>query len=91
MSNSVDSDETANNEPFYLDLRCLQKPILPPVACDVIYKSLIRCPKGKFANRVYAKSGDLNQLAKQFSAKRLFLYSIEANDSASGPLRKLAY
>ena len=27
MSNSVDPDETALNEPSYLDLRCLQNPI----------------------------------------------------------------
>ena len=28
MSNSVDPDETAQNEPSHLDLRCLQKPII---------------------------------------------------------------
>ena len=28
MSNSVDPDETAHNEPSHLDLRCLQKPII---------------------------------------------------------------
>ena len=28
MSNSVDSDETAHNEPSHLDLCCLQKPII---------------------------------------------------------------
>ena len=27
MSNSVDPDETAHNEPSHLNLRCLQKPI----------------------------------------------------------------
>ena len=32
MSNSVDPDETA--EPSHLDLRCLQKPILSPMAED---------------------------------------------------------
>ena len=28
MSNSVDPDETAHDEPSHLDLRCLQKPII---------------------------------------------------------------
>ena len=28
MSNSVDPDETAHNEPSYLDLLCLQKPVI---------------------------------------------------------------
>ena len=28
MSNSIDPDETAHNEPSHLDLRCLQKPIV---------------------------------------------------------------
>ena len=28
MSNSVDPDETAHDEPSYLDLCCLQKPII---------------------------------------------------------------
>ena len=28
MSNSIDPDETAHYEPFHLDLRCLQKPII---------------------------------------------------------------
>ena len=28
MSNSVDPDETAHNEPSHLDLRCLQKPVI---------------------------------------------------------------
>ena len=28
MSNSVDPDETAHDEPSHLDLHCLQKPIL---------------------------------------------------------------
>ena len=32
MSNSVDPDETAHYEPSHLDLCCLQKPILSPVA-----------------------------------------------------------
>ena len=32
MSNSIDPDETAHYEPSHLDLRCLQKPILSPVA-----------------------------------------------------------
>ena len=32
MSSSVDPDETAHDEPSHLDLRCLQKPILLPVA-----------------------------------------------------------
>ena len=31
MSNSVDPDETAHFEPFHLDLRCVQKPII--IAC----------------------------------------------------------
>ena len=31
MSNSVDPDETAHNEPSHLDLCCLQKPII--IAC----------------------------------------------------------
>ena len=32
MSNSVDPDETAHYEPSHLDLCCLQKPILSPMA-----------------------------------------------------------
>ena len=28
MSNSVDPDEMAHDEPSHLDLRCLQKPIM---------------------------------------------------------------
>ena len=28
MSNSVDPDEKAHDEPSHLDLRCLQKPIM---------------------------------------------------------------
>ena len=28
MSNSVDPDKTAHNEPSHLDLRCLQKTII---------------------------------------------------------------
>ena len=32
MSNSIDPDEMAHYEPSHLDLRCLQKPILSPVA-----------------------------------------------------------
>ena len=32
MSNSVDPDETAHYEPSHLDLCCLQKPIIMPVA-----------------------------------------------------------
>ena len=32
MSNSVDPDEMAHYEPSHLDLRCLQKPILSPMA-----------------------------------------------------------
>ena len=31
MSNSIDPDETAHNEPSHLDLCCLQKPII--IAC----------------------------------------------------------
>ena len=33
MSNSVDPNETAHNEPSHLDLRCLQKPIACIIAC----------------------------------------------------------
>ena len=32
MSNSVDPDEMAHYEPSHLDLCCLQKPILSPMA-----------------------------------------------------------
>ena len=32
MTNSVDPDETAHYEPSHLDLRCLQKPFIMPVA-----------------------------------------------------------
>ena len=32
MSNCVDSDETAHDEPSHLDLCCFQKPITMPVA-----------------------------------------------------------
>ena len=31
MSNSMDADETAHNEPSHLDLHCLQEPII--IAC----------------------------------------------------------
>ena len=31
MSNMVDLDETAHDEPSHLDLRCLQKPMI--IAC----------------------------------------------------------
>ena len=32
MSNSIDPDETAHDEPSHLDLCCLQNPILSPTA-----------------------------------------------------------
>ena len=32
MSNSIDPDETAHDELSHLDLCCLQKPIIMPVA-----------------------------------------------------------
>ena len=32
MSNSIDPDEAAHYEPSHLDLCCLQKPILSPMA-----------------------------------------------------------
>ena len=34
MSNSVDPYETAHYEPSHLDLRCLEKPIIRPIAYD---------------------------------------------------------
>ena len=32
MSNTIDPDETAHEEPSHLDLSCLQKPTLSPMA-----------------------------------------------------------
>ena len=34
MSNSVDPYETAHYEPSHLDLRCLEKPTIRPIAYD---------------------------------------------------------
>ena len=42
MSNSIDPDETAHYEPSHLDLCCLQKLILSPMAM----KELKVVPKG---------------------------------------------
>ena len=43
MSNSVDPDETAHNEQSHVDLCCLQKPILSPMAVkdlnNILYKA----------------------------------------------------
>ena len=41
MSNSVDPDETARYEPSHLDLCCLQKPILSPMAVKELNWQLI--------------------------------------------------
>ena len=46
MSNSIDPDETAHNEPSHLDLRCLQKPII--IAYD---KERAKIYKGGYAER----------------------------------------
>ena len=40
MSNSVDPDETAHNEPSDLDLRGLQKPIIIACGSEKVNKSL---------------------------------------------------
>ena len=40
MSNSVDPDETAHYKPSHLDLSCLQKSILSPVAVRQLNKSM---------------------------------------------------
>ena len=40
MSNSVDPDETAHNEPSHLDLRCLQKHIIIAYGREVVNKSI---------------------------------------------------
>ena len=39
MSKSVDPDETAQNEPSHLDLCCLQKLLLSPVALKELKSS----------------------------------------------------
>ena len=36
ISNSIDPDETAHYEPSHLDLHCLQKPMLLPIAVKVL-------------------------------------------------------
>ena len=41
LSNSVDPDETANNEPTHLDLCCLQKPILSHMAVKGFKMSVV--------------------------------------------------
>ena len=40
MSNSVDPDEMAHYEPSHLDLRCLEKPILSPLAVEELIKHM---------------------------------------------------
>ena len=42
MSNSVDPDETAHDEPSHLDLCCLQKPMLSPMAVKELKGNLPR-------------------------------------------------
>ena len=46
MSNSVDPDETAHNEPSHLDLHCLQKPIT--MACGNE-----RVERSTFKNKIF--------------------------------------
>ena len=43
MSNSVDTDETAHDEPSHLDLRCLQKPIIIACASESEYIRFTTC------------------------------------------------
>ena len=39
MSNSVDSDETAHNEPSHFDLRCLQMSVIIACGSERVKKS----------------------------------------------------
>ena len=41
MSNSIDPDETAHDEPSHLDLRCLQKPIIMAYGSERVNKSCV--------------------------------------------------
>ena len=45
MSNSVDPDEMAHDEPSHLDLCCLQKPIIIACGSERVYLSLIMVHK----------------------------------------------
>ena len=41
MSNSVDPDETAHDEPSHLDLHCLQKPNIIALGSEIVNSSNI--------------------------------------------------